>query len=208
MANTQASFGFKLTGYISGGSPDQQLSTRGLSKSNLTAIGFGDPVVRVNATSAYITQGAASTSSPLEGIFQGCVYIPAGGGIPTWSPGWPGATVAADATAYIIDAPNAQFLVATLLTAITTGQIGSLINYTTGVTSTTGAMLSGATVDASTINTTALGTTYSGLPFRIINVYGGTGNFGGVGNGTDTTTNYNWVIVGFNNQINRTLGGF
>ena len=208
MANTQASFGFKLTGYISGGAPDQQLSTRAIAKANLTAIGFGDPVVRVNATSPYITQGAASTSSPLEGIFQGCSYIPAGGGAPVWSPGWPGVTQGADATAYIIDAPNAQFLVATLLTAITTGQIGSLINYTTGVTSTTGPMLSGATVDSSTINTTALGTTYSGLPFRIINVYGGTGNFGGVGNGTDTTTNYNWVIVGFNNQINRTLGGF
>ena len=208
MANTQATFGFKPIGYLSGGSPDFQLSTRAISKTNATAIGFGDPVVRVNATSPYITQGAASTSSPIEGIFQGCYYIPTGGGAPVWSPGWPGVTVAADATAYIIDAPNAQFLVATLLTSITTGQIGQVVNYNIGTASTTGAMMSGATIDQSTATSTALGTTYSGQPFRIVNVYGGTGNFGGVGNGTDTTTNYNWVIVGFNNQINRTLGGF
>lgn len=213
MANTQATFGFKHIGYLGGGAADYQYSTRGISKTNATAIGFGDPVVRVNATSPYITQGAASSSSPLEGIFMGCFYTPTGGNLPVWSPGWPGVTVAADAIAYIVDAPNAMFLVATLQTAITSGTIGQVINYSIGTASTTGAMLSGATVDQSTATSTALGTTYSGLPFRVIGLYGMTiggygTNFGGVGNGTDPTTNYNWVVVGFNNQINRTLGGW
>lgn len=208
MANTQSIFGFKHIGYLSGNIADYQQSTRGIQKTNLTAIGFGDPIVRVNATSPYITQGAGSTSSPLEGIFVGCVYTPTGGGIPTWSPGWPGVTVAADATAYVIDAPGALFMAATLLTAIGSGSIGQVVNYNIGTASTTGQMLSGATLDQSTATSTALGTTYSGLPFRIVAIYGGTGNFGGVGNGSDSTTNYNWVVVGFNNQINRTLGGF
>lgn len=208
MANTAATFGFQLAGYLGGGAPDYQLSTRALSKTLATVIGYGDPVIRVNASSPYITQGTAGTSQPLEGIFYGCYYIPSGGNTPIWSPGWPGNTVAADATAYVIDAPNAIFKVAVLNTAITTGNIGQVVNYNIGTASTTGAMLSGATVDQSTLNTTNLGTTLSGLPFRVVGCYGGTGNFGGVGNGSDTTTAYNWVFVMFNNQIMRQLSGY
>lgn len=201
MANTQARFGFKHIGYLGGGSPDYQLTTRAIQSSNATAIGFGDPVVKANATSQYIVQAVATSSAnmtqPIVGIFAGCSYRPAGG-IPSWSPYWPGAA-AADAVAYIIDAPNALFLAATLLTAITTGGIGQVVNFTGGAPATTGGGFSIATIDQATLGTAAGATAVSGLPFRLIQLYQG------VGNGSDPASNYNWVVVGFNNQVNRAL---
>src|SRR5882757_7440507 len=135
MANTQAQFGFKHIGFLSGGAPDYQQSTRLIQSTNTTKIFFGDPVQKQNATSNYIVQGAGGTATLgtaiIQGIFVGCQFTPSGGlGIPQWSPFWPGAA-AADATAYIIDAPNALFLVAALSTAIITGNIGQLFGFST-----------------------------------------------------------------------------
>lgn len=198
MANTQAAFGFKHIGYGSGAAPDYQLTSRAIQSTNSTKIGFGDPVVKATATSPYIVQAVGSTvvTSPIVGIFQGCSYTPAGGS-PTWSPFWPGAA-AVDATAYILDAPNAQFLVATLLTAIVTSAIGQTVTFTGTVPATTGGGFSSATVDAATLGTTG-GTAASFLPFRIVSMYQG------VGNGSDLTSNYNWVVVGFNFETQRAL---
>jgi hypothetical protein len=198
MANSQATFGFRQIGYLSGGAPDYQLTTRAIQSSNTTKIGFGDPVVKANATSNYIIQAVGTTvvTTPIIGIFQGCQYTPAGGA-PTWSPYWPGAA-ALDAVAYIVDAPNALFLAATFLTAIATGAIGQTVAFTGTVPSTTGGGFSSATLDAATLGT-AGGTAASFLPFRVIGMYPG------VGNGSDPTTNYNWVVVGFNFESNRAL---
>lgn len=200
MANTQARFGFKHIGYLGGGAPDYQQSTRLIQSTYSTAIGFGDPVYKTNATSAYITQGtlALSTSAPMQGIFVGCQFTPSGGGIPQWSPFWPGATTNADATAYVIDAPNALFLVATTLTAIVTTNLGNVINFTTGVPSTAGQGFSIATIDQSTA--TGSGVTASNLPFKIVSLYQG------IGNGSDPSTNFNWAVVTFNSQTYRVLG--
>jgi hypothetical protein len=197
VANTQATFGFQQFGYQPGGSPDYQQSTRGILKTYSTVIGFGDVVQRTNATSAYIIQGNAATTLPIEGIFVGCSFILAGGSV-QWSPYWPGNVAQADVTAYVIDAASALFKVAALNTAIVSSNIGNYINYTTGggTINTVGQGLSVMTVDQSTIATTT-GTTASGLPFII------TGLYPGIGNGSDPTTPYNWVIVRFNNQIGR-----
>lgn len=200
MANTAAQFGFRHIGYLPGYAPDYQQSTRAILKTYSTVIGFGDPVQKANATSPYIVQGNASTTQPIEGIFVGCVYTPTNG-IPTWSPGWPGNTVSADATAYVIDAPGALFLAASNLTAITTANLGANINYTTATASTTGGMLSTATLDQSSIATTS-GTTMSNLPFKLVSLYQG------VGNGSDPTTSFNWAVVTFNAQIWKTLQGW
>jgi hypothetical protein len=198
MANSQATFGFRHIGYLSGAGPDYQLTTRAIQSSNTTKIGFGDPVVKANATSNYIIQAVGTTvvTTPIIGIFQGCQYTPSGG-IPTWSPYWPGAA-AVDAVAYIMDAPNALFLAATFLTAIATGAIGQTVAFTGTVPNTTGGGFSSATLDAATLGT-AGGTAASFLPFRIVSMYPG------VGNGSDPTTNYNWVVVGFNFESNRAL---
>lgn len=188
MANVQAAFGFKHIGYLSGGAPDYQLATRLIQSTNTTKIFFGDPVVK---SGAYIIQPASASTATLEGVFAGCVYTPTGG-IPTWSPYWPG-SASVDATAYIINAPNALFLVAATSTAIIPTNIGNGIGYTIGTGSTTGGGFSGATVDTLSNATTA--------PFQVYSMYQG------IGNGSDTTTLYNWVVVTFNNERFKQLTG-
>jgi len=213
MANTQATFGFKHIGYLGGGAPDYQMSVRAIQSTYGTKIGFGDPVIRSTTSTAYIIQatGTLATSNPIEGIFVGCVYTPASGlQIPTWSPSYPAPSAAADVTAYVIDAPNALFLVATLQTAVTSALIGQVVNFTTGTPSTVGGQYSVATIDQATATGVNSGTAVSALPFKIVGLYGSNSNigalsnqFGGVGNGTDPTTSYNWAIVTFNNQVNK-----
>lgn len=192
MANTQSAYGFRHIGFTSGGSPDYQLATALISSANTTKIYRGDPVVKI-ASSAYIGQGADVTTT-LVGIFDGCVYIPVGGGTPIWSPFWPG-TAASDATAYVINAPNALFLAATLLTSIVASNIGENVGYAIGAGSTVGGGFSGATIDQSTLATTLT------LPFQVYSL------FQGIGNGADTTTNYDWACVTFQNQRLRTQTG-
>jgi hypothetical protein len=197
VANTQATFGFKETGYLSGGSPDFQIRPYTIASAYATAIGLGDPVMLTTGGTQTGTviqaTGALATTIPILGIFKGCFYIPTGGQAPTWSPFYPGSGVAQNATAYVMDAPNAQFLVAALNTAISSWYIGWNVNFTTGSPTTTGGGFSVATIDQATATT--LGTTASLLPFKILGLYPG------VGNGSDPTTAFNWAIVGFNFQL-------
>jgi hypothetical protein len=206
MSNTQSSFGFKHVGFLPGYAPDYQLSTRLIASSNTTSIYFGDPVAKVGSTQ-YIAQ-ASSTTAPLEGIFQGCFLIPSTGGAPTFSPYYPGAA-GADVTAYVIASPGALFMAAALNTNIPISYIGLNIGFAIGTGSTLGGGFSGATLDQTTASTT------NTLPFQVVSLFGSTnatgsintGNFGGVGNGSDTTSAYNWVIVSFNNERYKQLQG-
>jgi hypothetical protein len=193
MANVQAAFGFKHIGYLSGYAPDYQQQTRLIQATNTTKIFNGDPVIK-GAASAYILQGNAVTTAIIEGIFVGCNYIPTGGQLTLQpSPFWIGAA-ASDATGYVINAPGALFLAAALNTAIVPSNIGNNIGYAIGTGSTSGGGFSGATLDQSTITTTT-------APFQIVSMYNG------IGNGSDTTTPFNWCIVTFSNERFRTLTG-
>jgi len=199
--NTQAQFGFRHIGYLSGGAPDYQLRAYTIASSYATAIGLGDPVLLTTGASNTGTliqaTGALATTVPILGIFQGCQLIPTTGGPPQWSPFYPAAAQGANTIAYVIDAPNAKFLVAALSASVSSSNIGWNINFTTGVPTTTGGGFSIATVDQSTATT--LGTTSSFLPFKVLNLYSG------IGNGSDPTTNFAWVEVGFNFQLHRSL---
>lgn len=202
MANTQAQFGFKHIGYLGGAGPDYQLSQFMIQSSNTTKIGFGDPIMRMTANSTYIdraTPPASGTGVPtVIGIFQGCQFTPSGGlGIPQWSPFWPGAA-AADAIAYVIDAPNAKFLVAALNTSAVTANINQVVNFTSGGPSTVGAGLATATIEMATA-TSNITATWN--PFRIVGLYKG------VGNGSDPTTPFGWMEVAFNSTPGRNLAG-
>lgn len=192
MANTQAKFGFRHIGFLPGFAPDYQLQTRLISSANTTKIFNGDPVVKIGA-SAYIAQGANNTTA-LVGIFQGCVYVPVGGGPPAWSPIWPGAA-AVDATAYILNAPGALFLAAALLTSLTNVNIGANIGYAIGTGVVAGGGFSGATLDQSTLTTT------NTMPFQVVALYKG------IGNGSDSASSYGWAEVTFNNQQYKQLQG-
>lgn len=211
MSNTQAAFGFKWMGDVTSHVPSFVRSVRAIDPTNATAIGYGDPVVRVAANSPYIQQASAAmvtAAEPLEGIFVGCRYVPSGYGGVVESDEWPGAASQSDVLAFIIDDPFATFLVATLSTAIASSQIGMNVSFTG---SSPVFRRSTAVIDASTVSSSAA------LPFRILGQYGpywnnpgndAPGAFGGVGNGADQTTNYAWAVVTFNNQINRVLTGF
>lgn len=196
MANTQAAFGFRHIGYLGGGSPDYQLSTGLILSSNTTKIFRGDPVVRTVSTGK-IAQ-ASNNIETIVGIFDGCMYTPTGG-IPQWSPYWPGAA-SVDATAYFIDAPNALFMAAALNTSIVTANIGENVGYAIGTGNTTNGF-SGATIDQSTLNTT------NTLPFRVVAPVTTSGNFGQIGNGSDPSTAYGWAVVAFNSQNFKQLTG-
>jgi len=194
MANTLATFGFRHIGFTSGAGPDYQLATRLISSANTTKIYRGDPVNKITAT-GYIKQAAAGATQPLEGIFDGCVYIPVGGGTPQWSPFWPG-SAASDATAYIINAPNALFLAAALSTSLTNSAIDSNVDFNIGTGSIVGGGFSGATIEQTTLAATTT------LPFQVYNLYQG------IGNGSDSTTPFGWAVVTFNNQRFKTQTGF
>lgn len=191
MPNTQAQFGFQHFGYMPGGAPDYQLTKYVIMSTYATAIFFGDPVIKSASAGPYIKPmtNATGVGTSVIGIFQGCQYTPSGGA-PTWYPWYPAAAGGADAVAYVIDAPNALFRGAALLTAVPATSIGSNIGFSTGAGGTTvGGGFSSYTLDQSTI------TTNSTLPFQVWSMYPG------VGNGTDNASNFNWAIVRFNNTL-------
>lgn len=199
MSNTQTAFGFKHVGFLPGAAPDYQLSTRQIASSNTNFIYFGDPVLK-SAASGFIDIATTNTLT-IEGIFQGCMLIPSTGGAPTWSPFYPGAAGAV-VTAYVLEAPSALFMAAATNTNIPASAIGENIGFSTGTGSTFGGGLSGYTLDQSTLSTT------NTLPFQVVALFGASNsNFGGVGNGSDSTSAYNWVVVAFNNQRFKQLTG-
>ncbi len=162
--------------------------TRNIQSSYASTICFGDPVIKT-ASLQYVVLPGNGTSTAIEGIFYGCTYVPTAGAPPVWTPYFPGSTKT-DATAYIISAPTALFRVAALLTSVPATAVGANINFTTGGLNGTavGGGFSIYTVDQATLAST------STLPFQVYQLYPG------VGNGSDPTTSYGWVICSFNNQ--------
>jgi len=200
MANTAAYFGFTQYQGGAGGAPTFAQSARRIASGNTTPIYTGDPVMPVVSTAnGYITQGAAGTTR-LDGIFVGCKYLNTSLGRTVWSSYWPGSGATGDVEAYVIDDPNARFLVQTSFsgapmtgtaTTMTSGIIGQYAQFTIG-SGNTSTGRSGAYL--SSVATTVT------FPFIVVD-YQISGN-----NGGDPTTQYCNVIVGFNNEIFRTNG--
>jgi hypothetical protein len=158
VANTQATFGFRQIGYTSGGAPDFQLATGVIASANGTKIFRGDPVIYNTGT------GKIEQASSQLGAVRRCVRwlrLHACGRHPEWSPFWPAAGAVADATAYIINAPNALFIVAALNTSVVQANVGENVGFSIG-TGNTSTGFSAATIDQSTLNTT------NTLPFRVV----------------------------------------
>lgn len=189
MANANAPFGFKEYRGMGSG-PTYEQSVRLIASNDSTAIYFGDPVSNVNT--GYITRATAGTAQ-IAGIFAGCKYLSTSQKRVVWSNYWPGSDAAAAVEAYIIDAPNAQFSVQAGGTAIGLADMGLNIQFNLGTgNSATG--ISGAYVESPAVTAT--------LPFRIIGFI--TEPPGA--NGTDISSAYNQIIVGFNNVTSRNNG--
>jgi len=189
MANTNAPFGFRQYRGL-GSAPTYEQSVRLVKSDNTTAIYFGDPVSNLNT--GYITRATAGTAQ-ISGIFAGCKYLSTSQKRTVWSNYWPGSDAAADVEAYIIDDPNAQFLVQAGGTAIGLADMGLNIQFNLG-TGNASTGISGAFVESPAVTAT--------LPFRII----GFDVDPPGSNGTDITSAYNYVIVAFNNVTSRNNG--
>jgi len=199
MANTQAYFGFTQYQGGAGGAPTFAQSVRRIASSS-GAIYTGDPVMpAVSSANGYIVQ-ASPGSTTLAGIFVGCKYLNTSLGRTVWSSYWPGSGATGDVEAYVIDDPNARFIVQTSTTSFpitgtlstqTSGVQGQYAQFSIG-SGNTSTGRSGAYL--SSLATTAT------FPFVVIDYQVG------VQNGGDPTSQYCNVIVGFNNEWLRSNG--
>jgi len=200
VANNLAPFGFRPSN-TSNGPVNWRISTRRISKNNATPIFKGDVTVPVvGAANGYITQGAtadfAAPGTPCSGIFWGCQYLSVSQKRTVWNQYWPGSDSQEDVIAYVIDDPNARFIVQADSTAFNitgtpteflTSPVGQLANFS-DLGGNTNTQQSGMVI--STLGSTAT------FPFIVTDlVLAPPGS-----NGTDPTSIYNWVEVGFNNE--------
>lgn len=202
MSNTNAPFGFRDYYAGSGGAGTFAQHVYKIKSDNSTAIFRGDPVQPVVTTATgYITQGVPGTVV-IVGIFEGCKYLSTSQKRTVWQNYWPGSDASADIDAYVFDDPNAQFVVqgnsttfniTGTLSTMTSGPQMQYAQYAIG-TGNTSTQQSGAYLNS-------LGTTVT-FPFIVRDLI--TQPPGA--NGADPTSAYNWVVVGFNNEIMRTNG--
>jgi TRAP-type mannitol/chloroaromatic compound transport system substrate-binding protein len=199
MANTNAPFGFSQTSGT-GSAPTYEiveLANGGIDY-NTSAIYQNDPVIRTSSSDGTISRAATAGGVTLAGIFVGCKYLSTAQKRTVWSNYWPGSDVSSGnqstISAYIVNDPNARFLVQSDSTGATQAQMGANVDLNIG-TGSTATGFSGAYI---TPGTTAA--TTASLPFRMNELY----LFPPGANGTATGA-YNWVVVAFNNVETRQL---
>ena len=190
MANTNAPFGFRQYRGL-GYAPTYEQVVMRIKSDNTTAIFFGDAVIPLST--GYIAQATASTVQ-LAGIFVGCKYTSISQKRTVWSNYWPGSDANGDIEAYVVNDPNARFVVQAGGTAIGIADINANIQLNVG-TGNTATGISGMYVENP--NTTDT------LPFRIVGLVQDPPG----ANGTDISSAYNQVIVAFNNVSGRNLTG-
>lgn len=201
MANTFAPFGFRPVS-TSNGPINWRMSVRRVAAGNSTAIYRGDAVVPVTGTANGYIQQATAGAVALAGVFWGCQYLSTSQKRTVWSQYWPGSDATGDVIAYVVDDPNARFLVQTSgssfqitgsVSTFTSSPVGQLAQLNVGAGSSV-TQQSGMYLD--TVGTTAT------FPFQIVDmVIDPPGS-----NGADPTSNYNYVVVGFNNEMLRSNG--
>lgn len=189
MANTNAPFGFRQYSG-SGSAPTYEQVVRLIKSDNATPIYSGDAVIPLST--GYIDQATASTVR-IEGIFQGCKYTSTSQKRTVWSRYWPGADATGDVTAYLVSDPNARFVVQAGGTNVGKNKIGEYIQLNVG-TGNAASGQSGMYVESPDTTVT--------LPFIVVGLVEDPPG----SNGTDSSSAYNWVIVGFNNASTRTNG--
>jgi hypothetical protein len=201
--NNNAPFGF-VPYRGNGAAPTYELATRMIASANTTKIFQGDPVIPL--TTGYITQMSAGGTVRCEGIFSGCKYLSTSAKRTVWSNFWPGADANGDVEAYLYSNPQMQFEVqssdASGTAAVVFANIGEYINigYGIGLAGTpngnTANGLSTASVDQDTLATTVT------HPFIVVGLVEAPPG----AEGTDIASEYNRVIVAFNNASSRTNG--
>ena len=115
MGSLNAPFGLRVTGRLDSGSLEvfRQYPIASGYAANIAA---GDIVLLTdNGTSTTITKqtatGDTTTDIAMLGVFVGCTYTDPSTGQITFNNMWPTGTVASDALAYVVDDPQALYVV-------------------------------------------------------------------------------------------------
>ena len=193
MANTNAPCGFRQ--YSGTGSSPTYEQVAVQIAYNATNIFFGDPVEPDAA--GVVTQGDGTTAAAgIAGIFVGCQYLSVSQKRTVWSNYWPGSDVASTnvVTGYIINDPNAKFVVQSDATGVAQTDVNGTVGYAIG-TGNTSTGISGAYL-------ANIGPTTATLPFRIVSLVTDPPGSNGTASGA-----YNWVIVAFNNVTTKNQTG-
>ena len=196
MANSNTPFGFRQHSGTGSAPTYEQVAVPIVY--NASAIYYGDPVI--NDANGYVTVGAAASTevtATIAGIFQGCKYLSVSQKRTVWSNYWPGSDVASTSVVegYIINDPNAKFVVQSDATGLTQAAVNANISYNTGV----GNAASG--ISGSFLNATSGVNTTATLPFRVISLLQSVSL-----NGTDPGA-YNIAVVAFNSVATKQLLG-
>lgn len=201
MANTQGAFGALQTGTSSGpvNFAESHNPPFRIASGYGTAIGWGDLVTLVSGGSptGYLQRwvaGSGTATFQVAGVFTGCRYFSTARQMMWWSRYWPGSDATGDVEAFVVSDPNAQFVIQANSGPIDQSTLGQTSDVVMGTVNTTTGQSGMSLAAPSTTNPQY-------LPFKILSVV--TSPPGA--NGTDVTTAYNNVIVGFNNQINKNL---
>jgi hypothetical protein len=194
MANTNAPFGFRQ--YSGTGSAPTYEQVAVQIAYNATNIFFGDPV-EPDANGQVIQGDGTTAAAGIAGIFVGCQYLSVSQKRTIWSNYWPGSDVASTNTVigYIINDPNARFLVQTGSTGATQSTVNLNVPYVTGSGNTANG-ISAATVDVANAAVTAT------LPFRVVSLVTEPPGSAGTEAGA-----YNYVVVAFNNVTTKNQTG-
>jgi hypothetical protein len=201
--NTNAPFGF-VPYRGNGAAPTYELATRYIKSDNTTKIFQGDPVIPL--TTGYITQMSAGGTVRCEGVFSGCKYVSVSLKRTVWSNFWPGADANGDVEAYLYSNPQMQFEVQSSdsvgTAAMAFANIGEYVNigYGIGLSGTpNGNTANGLSTASVNVNTLATTVTH---PFIVVGLIESPPS----ADGTDAASEFNRVIVAFNNASSRTNG--
>ena len=190
MANKDASFGLKPARMM-GGAPYSGGQSRYRIAANYgTSIFQGDLVKQV--TGGGVERAAASSTVPVVGVFNGCMYTDPTTKEQIFSNYYPASTNASDIIAFIVDDPNVVFEVQSDDTFPVADLVGNfdIIDTNSGST-TTG--ISGVELDLST------GATTTTLPLKAIDISQDPDN-------SDVSTSNTNVMVVIQNHISGVKG--
>lgn len=201
MPNVNAPFGFRQ--FSGNGSAPTYEQVAVVINYTAGAIYYGDPVLP--QADGSVIQATSSTGSPpasgIAGVFVGCKYLSVAQKRTVWSNYWPGSdAVVGSVEGYIVNDPNARFLVQSDATGIAyPADVNATVGFLIG-TGTAANGVSGAYLDTTTLN----GANGANNPFRVVAVE----NFPPGAPGTFSNGQpYDQVIVAFNNVTTRNLTG-
>ena len=134
MANVAEKFGLRPYRKLDGTPLVGAQNRYSIASNHTTAIFQGDLVIPL--TAGTIDRHTANNSTAVLGVFNGCFYTDPTTQKPTFRNSYPGAIVASDITAFVVDDPDAVFL---MDAAATFAQADLFRNYsvTTGSGNTT-----------------------------------------------------------------------